>query len=184
MRKVTGGPFISLDGVVEAPNEWQFDHFDKGMEAALLRVLSETDTVLLGRNTYLQWKDYWPNAQSDMEFAQFINNAPKYVISTTLNSVEWGKFDNIKLIKNDLAGTVNALKQQPGKNIAVMGSPTLIRTMLEAGLIDELVLTIHPVIAGKGMRLFADESALQRLKLAESSVTPTGVIIATYQPLR
>jgi dihydrofolate reductase len=183
MRKVTGGPFISLDGVVEEPFKWQFDHFDEGMAAALQRVLEETDTVVLGRNTYNEWKDYWPNATTDEGFATFINNAPKYVVSTTLDSVQWGTFNNITLIKSDLAGTLKKLKRQPGKNIAVMGSPTLIRTMLQSELLDELMLTIHPVIAGKGKRLFTDGSELQRLKLASSVTTPTGVIIATYHPL-
>jgi dihydrofolate reductase len=181
MRKVTGGPFVSLDGVAEAPNEWQFDHFDEGMEKALQRVLEETDTVVLGRKTYEEWKDYWPNATANEEFATFINNAPKYVVSTTLKSVSWGDFKNITLINNDLAGAINKLKQQPGKNIGVFGSPTLVRTMLQAGLLDELMLTIHPVIAGKGKRLF-DGATLQRLTLASSETTPTGVIIATYRP--
>jgi dihydrofolate reductase len=169
---------------VESPEQWQFDHFDEGMGAALQRVLEETDTVVLGRNTYNEWKDYWPNATTDEGFASMINNAPKYVVSTTLDSVEWGSFNNISLIKSDMAGAIKKLKQQPGKNIAVMGSPTLVRTMLQSELLDELVLMIHPVITGKGKRLFTDGSELQRLKLASATTTPTGVIIATYEPRR
>ena len=182
MKKVTGGPFISLDGVVESPSEWQFDHFDEGIGAELQRFLETIDTVVLGRKTYEDWKDYWPNATTNESFAAFINNAPKYVVSTTLKSVEWGNFKNISLIKSNLAGAIDKLKRQPGKNIGVMGSPTLLRTMLQSGLLDELILMIHPVIVGKGKRLFTDGSTLQRLKLVTSEVSPTGVIIATYQP--
>jgi dihydrofolate reductase len=154
------------------------------MGMALQRFLEETDTVFLGRNTYEEWKNYWPTATTDETFAAFINNAPKYVVSTTLDSVAWEDFNNITLIKSDLAGSIQKLKQQPGKNIGVMGSPTLLRTMLQAGLLDELTLMIHPVIVGKGKHLFTDSSTLQRLKLTTSSTTPTGVIIATYEPLR
>ncbi len=183
MRKVIGGPFVALDGVVEAPYEWQFDHLDEDMEAALGKILERADTVLLGRNTYEEWSNFWPTVADD-PFAAWINNAPKYVVSTTLNQVSWGNFNNITLIKDNVAQTIGQLKQQPGKDIAMPGSITLLRTMLYADVVDELILTIHPVLAGKGQRLFQEGDALKRLKLIDSKISQTGVAILTYEPLR
>jgi dihydrofolate reductase len=183
MRKVIGGPFMALDGVVEAPYEWQFNHFDEEMEAVMGKLLERADTVLLGRKTYEEWSNFWPTA--DIEpFASWINNAPKYVVSTTLNHVSWGNFANITLIKENVAETIGKLKQQPGKDIAIPGSATLLRTMLYADVVDELTLTIHPVLAGKGKRVFQEGDELKRLKLIDSKISQTGVAILTYEPLR
>src|SRR5262245_22605698 len=111
MRKVVSGLFISLDGVTESPDQWQFDHFDDDMMAALGTYIAETDTVLMGRVTYQEWAPYWPTS-TDEPFASFINNVPKYVVSKTLDQVEWGKWDNTRLIKEDLAEAITRLKQQ------------------------------------------------------------------------
>lgn len=178
MRKVSAGLFISLDGVTESPDQWQFDHFDDGMMAALGEYLAATDTVLLGRVTYQEWASYWPTS-TDEPFASFINNTPKFVVSTTLDTVEW---QNSTLIKGNLAEAITKLKQQPGKNIGVTGSPTLVRSLLQSDLLDELTLMIHPVVAGRGKRLFKDEDDLKRLKLVDNKTTSTGVAILTYQP--
>jgi len=178
MRNLVAGLFISLDGVVESPDKWQFDHFDDDMMTEMSAQLAAWDAVLLGRVTYAEWASYWPTS-TDEPFASFINNTPKYVVSTTLGKVEW---KNSTLIKGNLAEAVARLKQQSGKDIGVTGSPTLVRSLLHSGLLDELTLMIHPVIAGKGKRLFKDGDALKRLKLAGSKTTRTGVLIATYQP--
>lgn len=106
----------------------------------------------------------------------------KYVVSTTLDKVEWSKWDHINLIKGDLAEEVTKLKQQPGKNIGIAGSPTLVCSLLQEDLIDELTLMIHPVIAGSGKHFFEDGSALKRLQLVDSQVTRTGVVNLTYRP--
>ena len=180
MRKIASGLFISIDGVVESPDKWQFDHFDEGMMAAMKAALDAADTVLMGRVTYEEWAPYWPTSK-DEPFASFINRVPKYVASTKLGKVGWGRFDNISLIKGPLSDELPALKRKPGKDITVAGSPTLVRSLLQKDLLDELTLLIHPVIAGKGKRLFSDGSALKRLKLTESKTTPTGVLIATYR---
>jgi dihydrofolate reductase len=178
MRKVVAALFISLDGVTESPEKWQFDHFDDGMMAAMQSALDAQDAILLGRVTYQEWAGYWPTS-TDEPFASFINNTPKYVVSTTLDKVEW---QNSTLIKGDLAAAIAKLKQQPGKNIGTAGSPTLVRSLLQADLLDELLLTVHPVVAGKGKRLFEGGSDLKRLKLVDSKTTSTGVAILTYQP--
>lgn len=181
MRKVVAGLFISLDGVTESPEQWQFDHFDDGMGAALGEFIAGTDTILFGRVTYQEWVGYWPTS-TDEPFASFINNAPKYVVSTTLDQVEWGKWDNATLIKGNLAEEINRLKRQSGQNIGVTGSPTLVRSLLQSDLLDELTLMVHPVVAGSGKHLFKDGSDLKRLKLVDTKTTSTGVVILTYQP--
>jgi dihydrofolate reductase len=178
MRKVISGLFISLDGVVEAPNLWQFDHFDDGMMAALGDHIANEDTILLGRVTYQEWAPYWPTS-TDEPYASHINNTPKYVVSTTLDKVEW---QNSTLVKDNLAQTIARLKQQPGKNIGVSGSPTLAYSLLQADLLDELVLMVHPVVVGNGKRLFKEGGELKRMNLVSSKTTSTGVAILTYHP--
>jgi dihydrofolate reductase len=181
MRKIISGLFISVDGVTEAPDQWQFDNFDEDMMAALSAHIAAEDTILLGRVTYEEWAPYWPTS-TDEPYASHINNTPKVVVSTTLDKVEWGTWDNVTLLKGNLAEEITKLKQQPGKNIGVSGSPTLAESLLQANLLDELQLMIHPVVAGRGKRLFKDGRALKRLKLVNTKTTRTGVLIATYQP--
>ncbi|GIG56049.1 deaminase reductase [Longispora fulva] len=183
MRKVVSGLFVSVDGVAQAPNEWQFA-FDEEMGAALNDTLETADTILMGRVTFTEWAAYWPTVTSgdDAGFATWINDSPKYVFSSTLDSVE--DWENSTLIKTDLVTAVNELKAGEGKNITVAGSPTLVRSLLELDLLDELVLLIHPVIAGEGRKkLFSDDAALKKLRLVSAQPTSSGVIIATYRPV-
>lgn len=179
MRKTTAGLFISLDGVTESPDKWQFDSFDEDMAAELTAFEQETDTILLGRVTYEEWAPYWPNS-TDEPFASFINDTPKHVVSTTLQKpLEWR---NSTLVEGDVAEEIGKLKSQPGKNIAACGSPTLVRSLLQNDLLDELTLMIHPVVAGGGKRLFEDGGSVKRLELADSKTTRTGVSILKYRP--
>ncbi|MEU5312493.1 dihydrofolate reductase family protein [Streptomyces sp. NPDC021562] len=184
MRKVVSGLFVSLDGVVQSPNEWQFA-FDEEMGASLGKVLETADTILLGRVTFTEWAGYWPTVTSgeDAGFAKWINDSPKYVVSSTLESVEdWA---NSTLVSGGLTAAIEELKAGEGKDITVAGSPTLVRSLLEQDLLDELVLLIHPVVAGEGRKkLFADDAALKRLELVSAQPTSSGVIIATYRPAR
>ena len=179
-RKINAGLFISLDGVTESPNKWQ-DTFDDEMGVELQKTLDDQDSILLGRKTYEEWSHYWPTNTED-PFAQYINNIHKYVVSSTLDKVEWGKYDTISLIK-DLSG-VKELKSMKGKNIGMSGSSSLVLSLLEADLLDELILMIHPVVVGKGKQLFQEISNLKRLKLQYSKSTSSGVIIAKYSTLR
>jgi dihydrofolate reductase len=179
MRKVTAGLFITLDGVTEEPSDWQ-ETFDDDMMASLKTHIANTDAILLGRVTYEYWMPYWPTSDF-APFADHINNMLKYVASTTLDKVEWGDFNNIMLIKENLVEAINKLKQQDGKNIAVEGSPTLVQYLLEKEVLDELQLIIHPVTANKGTRLFKTGGELQRFDLVECKTTVSGVIIATYR---
>jgi dihydrofolate reductase len=178
MRKVVAGLFISLDGVTESPDKWQFEHFDDDMMAKMGAHIAAEDTVLLGRVTYEEWVPYWPTS-NDEPYASHINNTLKYVVSTTLDKVAW---KNATLIKGNLAEEITRLKQQPGKNIGVAGSPTLVRSLLQSDLLDELTLMIHPVVVGSGKRLFKDGGDLKKLNLVNTETTRTGVVILTYQP--
>ena len=180
MRKVVAGLYISVDGVTESPEKWQFDHFDAEMMSSLQSHTVTEDAVLLGRVTYQEWAAYWPTS-TDEPFASYINTLPKYVVSTTLDRVDW---INSMLIKGSLAEEITRLKQQPGKNIGVAGSPTLVQSLLQEDLLDELTLMLHPVVVGSGKRLFKDRSQLKRLKLVGSQITSTGVAILTYQPTK
>ena len=181
MRKVNAGLFITLDGVTERPDKWQFDYFDDDMMATLQAHIAGEDTILLGRVTYQDWMPFWPTS-TDEPYASHINNTPKYVVSNTLETAEWGKWDNVSLIKGNLAEAITKLKQQPGKNIGVAGSPTLVRSMLQADLLDELTLMIHPVVVGSGKRLFGEQGELKRMKLVDSKTTKSGVSSLTFHP--
>lgn len=180
MRKVTAGLFSSIDGVVQAPNEWQ-PGFDDEMGETLSRMLEEQDAVLLGRVTFDEWAGYWPTS-SDEPFASWINQTPKYVASTTLRSVD--HWSNSTLIPGSVAEFVAELREQDGGTIGTAGSPTLVRSLIDLGLLDELTLMISPVVAGGGRaRLFPDDAALTNFELLEARPTSSGTVIATYRPL-
>lgn len=181
MRKVVGYLLMTLDGVVEEPGEW-LEHFDEDMREDMVEVINAQDAVLLGRVMYQEWATYWPTATDEPLFADFINNVPKYVVSTTLSSVD--KWQPAILIKGDVSQEIAQLKQQPGKNIGAHGSVALVRSLLEQGLLDELVLLVSPVLRGGGRRLLNEGNSLKRLKLVSSKPTRTGVLILTYQPIQ
>jgi len=181
MKKVSSWLFISLDGVVESPDQWQEGLFDDDMAKDLTSQIDTEDAILMGRVTYQAFASYWPTA-TDEPFASHINKTPKYVVSTTLDKAEWGQWDQPKLIKGNLAKEIDKLKRQSGKNIGVSGSPTLVRSLLRENLLDELRLLVHPVVVGSGKRLFGEDGDLKKLRLVDSKVTSTGVAILTYQP--
>jgi dihydrofolate reductase len=181
MRNVKAGLFITLDGVTEEPGNWQ-ETFDDDMGAAMGSMIAETDTILLGRVTYEYWKDYWPTEkvpEGDNSFADFINSTPKYVVSKTLEAVQWGNFDNAKLISK--LEEIKKLKEGVGKTITVNGSPTLVNSLIQENLLDELTLIIHNVAAYQGKQLFS-QGNLKRFNLVDVKPTRSGVILATYQP--
>ena len=180
MRKVTAGLFYSVDGVAEAPDQFQFDSFDDELGAMLGGVMGEVDTVLLGRKGWQEWAGFWPNAGQDMDFAGFINAVPKHVASHTLKPDDLAIWQNSSLIEGDVEDFVRDLKQQEGGTIAVMGGMSLVRQLLLAGLMDELTLIIHPVVAGKGRRLFEDGTPTTRLELRSHQVTSKGNVVLIY----
>ena len=180
MRKVSAGLFHSIDGVVEAPDQFQFDSFDNDLGRLLGEVMGEVDTVIMGRVGWQEWAGYWPTAKQDGEFADFINGVPKHVASRTLkpSDLTWS---NSSLIEGDVFEFVRQLKQQQGGEIAVMGGISLVRQLFLAGLMDELTLITHPVIAGAGRRhLFEAGDATKRLALKKAEITEKGNIVSTY----
>ncbi|KQX38846.1 deaminase [Devosia sp. Root436] len=180
MRKVTAGLFYSVDGVAEAPDQFQFDSFDDELGALLGGVMTEVDTVLLGRKGWQEWAGFWPNAGEDMDFASYINAVPKFVASHSLKPADLAIWQNSTLIEGDLESFVRDLKQQRGGTIAVMGGMSLVRQLLLAGLMDELTLIVHPVVAGRGRRLFEDGTPTTRLALKSSQITSKGNAVLTY----
>jgi dihydrofolate reductase len=179
IRKVVAGLFMSLDGVVEAPGEWAFAYGDDEMWAGIAAGIAQADAVLLGRRTYLEFAALWPTQGRDVPMAAFLNDSPKYVASTTLTTLDWA---GSRLLTGDLADEVAKLRRLPGRNIQVPGSPRLVRSLLRAGLLDELSLNICPVVLGSGMRLFDDMPGRIRLDLVRSSTFKTGVLGVTYRP--
>jgi dihydrofolate reductase len=180
VRKLTAGLFASVDGVVESPNMWQFDAFDERVGAALSNMMSRVDTVLLGRIGYQEWSAYWPLA--DDPFAAFINPIPKFVASHSLTGpLEW---QNSQLIVGDLTDFVRRLKSADGGEIAIGGGISLVRQLFFAGLLDELTLLVHPVVAGGGRHLFEPTDPTTRLELVDGETTPAGNAILTYTTRR
>jgi len=181
MRKIVAGLFISLDGVVEAPDRWRSRLFTNEMADALTVGVAEADAILLGRRLYQEFAAYWPQQGSEVTMADFLNLTPKYVVSSTLDTpLEWA---NSRLVTGDLAEALTKLKEQAGKNIQVPGSPTLVRSLLREGLLDELSLWIFPVVVGSGMRLFDGTTGHVELELVGSRTFSSGVLSATYRPV-
>lgn len=183
MRKVVAGLFHSLDGAVEAPDQWQFDSFDEELGELMTRTIGTIDETVMGRVTYQEWADYWPSSApaEDDAFANFINPVPKHVASTSLTGpLEW---QNASLIEGDLHDHVRNLKESPGQDIGVQGSISIVRDLFLAGLLDELILTTHPVVAGGGFRrLFHPDDPTTRLELIDLTRTSAGNAVQVYRP--
>jgi dihydrofolate reductase len=177
MRSVNAWLFVTLDGVMEAPENWVMP--DDDMFAAIEAVYAESDALLIGRRTYETFAAAWPQRGSDVPNADWMNNIRKHVASTTLTSPEW---NNSTVIEGDVAEAVRSLKQEDGETILVNGSATLVRSLLRDHLLDELRLFVHPVVAGSGDRLFDEEGEQVELALADSHTYDNGVISLTYRP--
>lgn len=180
MTRITAGLFISLDGVIEAPDQWHFAYYNEEMGAAVDAQLGSADTLLLGRDTYDSFAGAWPAREAeggeDAEFARKIGDARKIVVSRQQLTFTWR---NSEQLDGELIAAATALKKQPGGDIAMAGSPSVVRALLAAGLLDELHLFIHPVVVGAGGRLF-EEGATLPLKLLRSQAFSSGVVYSVY----
>jgi dihydrofolate reductase len=180
MSRVVVSEFVSLDGVMEAPDKWHFQFWHEEMGKYKYDELFASDALLLGRVTYEGFAAAWPSRAGDDDFADRMNGLPKFVASTTLEEpLEW---NNSSLIKGNTAEEVSRLKQQPGQDILIAGSADLVDTLMPYGLIDEYRLMIHPVVVGSGKRLFSEESDRTALRLVETKRFGSGVVVLTYQP--
>lgn len=186
MRRLVVSEFLTVDGVMEDPGGaegferggWAFK-FDRGPEGDKFKQdeLAAADALLLGRVTYGGFAEAWPSRTGD--FADKMNGMTKYVVSTTLDKVEW---KNSRLIKANVAGEVRKLKDMPGADILVAGSGKLVHTLMQNELIDEYRLMIFPVVLGKGKRLFDPERDLRSLQLVEARTVGEGVMTMILHP--
>jgi dihydrofolate reductase len=183
MRKITSGLFISLDGVVEAPDQWHVPYFNEEMGAAVDATLGAADTVLFGRKTYDSFAGAWPEREAaggeDAGFARVLGDARKIVVSSQKLELTWR---NSEQLEGDLVEAVTALKNEPGGTIALSGSVSVVRQLLAAGLLDELHLLLHPIAVRKGMRLFDEGETPIPLRLVSSETFKTGVLNLVYTP--
>lgn len=176
MRKIAAGLFMSLDGVVAGPSEWGYPYFDDEVLGAISAGVTQADAILLGRHTYLEFAELWPDRKGPM--AEFLNNTPKHIVSSTLETLEWGP---ASLVTGDVAEKIAELKRQPGKNIQIPGSPTLVQATLRYGLLDELTLMIAPIVVASGVCLFDEMTNSVGLELADSRALGSGVLSVTYR---
>ena len=181
MRKVVAAEFLSLDGVMESPEQWHFDYFNDEMGKAVGEGFESSDALLMGRVLYEEWAAIWPNQDPEENpVAAQMNGRRKYVVSTTLEEpLAW---NNASLIGENVAEQISEIKAQPGKDIVISGSGTLVRSLLEDGMIDELRLMVHPVVVGSGKRLFEEGGNQTALQLVDSKPFSTGVVYLTYKP--
>ena len=178
MRKIYAVELVSLDGVMEKPEEWAFAYSNEEMNEANAAGMAASDALLLGRLTYEHLAAYWPHQPGGAPTVDYINSVPKYVASATLEEAGW---NNSIIIREDVAEKIAELKRQRGKDITILGSGTLVGSLLRDGLLDELRLMVHPVILGGGKRLFEDGYDRRPLELIDSRTFGTGVVYLTYR---
>jgi dihydrofolate reductase len=186
MRKVIVVEYMSLDGVIEGPNPgdpyehagWANPYNSEEAQKVISDIMSKGDALLLGRVSYQSYAAAFSSQTGG--FADVMNDFHKYVVSTTLKKAEW---NNSTLIKGNIVEEIAKLKQQPGKDIGVSGSATLVQTLMQHDLIDEYVLLVCPVVLGSEKRLFSNVGKTN-LKLIEAKPLSSGVIVLTYQPDR
>ena len=175
MRKTVAYVLSSLDGVTQDPQTFVFDYFDDEMIAQMKAIIDAQDAVLLGRVTYDEWSQYWPTSTHE-PFASFINDTPKYVVSSTLREARWKN----TTVARDVAATIAELKAAPGRDIGVHGSIQLVRSLLQANLLDELRLATFPTIVSRGAHLGEGLEMPRPLELANVTRTRKGVLVSTY----
>lgn len=191
MRKLIVNTFLTLDGVMQGPGGpgeddsggfgyggWSVNYWDEQMDQVMSAAMSTPFALVLGRKTYDIFAAYWPDAP-DEAGGKLLNEATKYVASRRRPALEWG---NSVLIEGDAAEGVAALKGEDGPELQVHGSGNLLQTLLRYNLVDQYRLWIFPVVIGSGKRLFAEGTNPAGLRLVDSTVSTTGVVIGTYEP--
>lgn len=198
MSRIVAVESISLDGVMQAPGRadedtrdgfrhggWAVPYADEVLGKHMATSMAESGSLLLGRRTYEDFHGYWPHQSADNPYARVLDETTKYVVSNTLTEpLPWR---NSVLLAGDAAESVARLRERPGKDIVVLGSGELLRTLTRHDLVDEYLLLIHPIVLGAGRRLFpagdtAEGAGRRPLRLVDSVTTGTGVVLATYRP--
>jgi dihydrofolate reductase len=194
MRKVMVLNNVTLDGVMQAPGRpdedrrggfkhggWAIPYNDAVMGKVMAEGMAQGGSLLLGRRTYEDFFKFWPT-RTDNPFTEVLNNVQKYVASRTLREpLPW---KNSTLLKGDAANAVAKLKKQRGKDLVVLGSGQLVESLMKRHLVDEFMLLIHPLVLGSGRHLFSDGGSPAPLQLVDTTMTTTGVMIATYRPAK
>ncbi len=176
MAKVVATEFVTLDGVMEDPHLWSFPYWGNDIADFKSKELFDSETMLLGRVTYEAFADSWPGRTDETGFADRFNGMPKLVASTTLRDPTW---TNSSVIQGPVADEVRRLKQQPGGDITIHGSRTLVNSLLRDGLIDQYNVLTYPLVHGKGKRLF-DDGVGANLKLVDCTRFDSGVVALIY----
>lgn len=193
LSKIVVFTSLTLDGVMQAPGRpdedprggfehggWAAPYADSVLGSVAAEGMSKGRALLLGRRTYEDFASVWPNMPQPNPFTTVLNESTKYVASTTLTEpLPW---INSTLLKGDAADAVAKLKEQPGKDLVILGSGVLVRSLMKRDLIDEYVLPIHPLVLGSGRHLFAEGGPPATLQLVDTRTSTTGVVIATYRP--
>ena len=189
MRKIITTTWVTLDGYIAGPNgemDWVAENYDDAMAAYENEIASQADTLLLGRVTYQSFAGSWPHvpdnpnaSEGEKAYARALNAMRKIVFSRTLESVEW---NNSTLRKEVVPEEIEQLKQEPGRDMLIYGSASIIQTLINHGLIDEYQVLLHPVILGGGKPLFQNIQHQVKLKLVNTKTHPSGVVVLSYQP--
>jgi dihydrofolate reductase len=172
--------YVSLDGIFEEPGQWSFPFFSNEAAQFKWRELQASDALLLGRKTYEGFAAAWPTMEGTGEFGEKMNTMPKYVVSATLEKADWA---GSTLVKGTLVTEIAKLKDQPGQDLLLAGSGRLLNGLNQANLIDLYRFMVHPIILGKGARLFADGFGQTVLKLTHHETFASGIVILEYQPV-
>jgi dihydrofolate reductase len=189
MRKIIAGLFTTLDGVFEAPGSgdttlpekrgWSEPYMNQEIGMDILDAMNKSDALLLGRKTYQDFAAFWPSVSGEDPFGKIMNSIPKYVFSNTLDEAAW---NNSTLIKGNIAQEISKLKQKSGQSLNITGSGTLVRSLLEYNLLDELQLLVCPIVLGTGKRLFEEGIDTKTLRLVETKPFDSGMVRLSYQP--
>jgi dihydrofolate reductase len=189
MRKLITTTWVTLDGFIAGPNgemDWVGEIYDDAMAHYESDLVNSADTLLLGRVTYQSFAGSWPHvpdnpdaSEGEKDYARRLNSMRKVVFSRTLASVDW---NNATLLREVVPEEINRLKQEPGGDMLIFGSASLVQELTNLGLIDEYQVLVHPVILGGGKPLFQDIKNQVKLKLVQSKTHPSGVVVLFYRP--
>jgi dihydrofolate reductase len=171
--------YLSLDGVFEEPGHWSFPYFDEQAAKFKSDELAAADAQLLGRITYEGFAKAWPTMEGTGDFGVKMNSMPKYLVSKTLKNPEW---TNTHVISDNVEDEIRSLKARPGGDLLLAGSGQLFNALMRAGLIDLYRFMVHPIVIGKGKRLFANDDHRQGLKRVDTKQFANGIVVLEYEP--